>query len=167
MLVSPSSSLTLLAQLSASTRKASSAVGTEATPAPAARDPANVLTPNQVVQAKRFADEARAINTAQGLPEGQYDFTRMSAKQIETVLSDLIVNHGLDSTLASTVGQVGGEYIQSGRGDVPFDLIQQTSSWADFQDATGNSLGGMWLRTSLDAIMAYQKGAAATGSRSA
>ena len=41
-----------------------------------------------------LAEGARRVSEMQGLPEGQYDFSRISAKQALVVMNDLTVNHG-------------------------------------------------------------------------
>ena len=47
-----------------------------------------------------YAEGARLISEMQGLPEGQFDFTRISAKQAQVILKDAVLNHGasLDNT---------------------------------------------------------------------
>lgn len=41
-----------------------------------------------------FAEGARRVSEMQGLPEGQYDFSKISAKQAAIVIGDFGLNHG-------------------------------------------------------------------------
>ncbi|MBB3862897.1 hypothetical protein GGQ88_004200 [Novosphingobium hassiacum] len=42
-----------------------------------------------------LSEGAKNVSQQQGLPEGQYDFSRMSAKQAMVVMNDAIVNRGV------------------------------------------------------------------------
>lgn len=41
-----------------------------------------------------YAEGARQISESQGLPEGQFDFSRLSAKQAQIISTDAVINRG-------------------------------------------------------------------------
>lgn len=86
-----------------------------------------------------FAEGARLVSASQGLPEGQYDFSRMSSKQLFIVANDMIVNKGaspdeVDGILSMI--QVGDGGINSAS-DKPTDFVTALTNQRDFHAGTG------------------------------
>ncbi|MGK6323050.1 hypothetical protein ACMGDM_08170 [Sphingomonas sp. DT-51] len=81
------------------------------------------MTRAQLDNADRFAREAAAISRSQGLSPGKYDFTRLSQKQVTTICSDFIVNHGIDpEQMPELSDDILPPYVTSA--DQPFDHLK-------------------------------------------
>lgn len=80
-----------------------------------------------------LAEGARRVSEMQGLPEGQYDFSRISAKQALVVMNDLTVNHGakwedtlaLSNFISDNVSRQGNTPVYS---DIPKNAFSHVRS---------------------------------------
>lgn len=94
-----------------------------------------------------YAEGARRISEMQGLPEGQYDFTKLSGKQAQVVMSDAILNHGatwedtlgLGNFVSDNVDLSGSRpiYLDTTKNVISHILSQQVS----FPDVNGGKFG--------------------------
>lgn len=79
------------------------------------------------------AEGAKRVSEMQGLPPGQYDFSRMSAKQAMVVMSDAVVNRGvslddigvLPGFASDNMTWEGGKAVYS---DTPMDAFSHVLS---------------------------------------
>lgn len=95
-----------------------------------------------------YAEGARKISEMQGLPEGQYDLTRISPKMAHVILNDMILNRGvpigektvgLENFISDGVNLSGPKPIFS---DVPQDAIAHVKSQqVSFPDVNGGKFG--------------------------
>lgn len=111
----------------------------------------------QLGQAKHFAHAALAISESQGLPPGKYDFTRMSANQMNTVMSDQIVNRKVSQdSFIGLMATLPDYYQGKNLPDTPVDFVSNLKQAMTFQTDTGNVAGAAWLQISISALGKYK-----------
>lgn len=106
------------------------------------------LNHTQTEYQAHYAEGARRISEMQGLPAGQYDFTRMSPKMAQVVLSDMVMNHGvpigkqtigLENFISGGVTFSGQKPVYS---DAPQNVIENIKTQqVSFPDVKGGSAG--------------------------
>lgn len=107
----------------------------------------NNIDHSQADYQAHYAEGARRISAMHGLPEGQYDFTKISRDQAKVILSDMIMNRGVMigketiglenyiSSNADTLGRPIGS-------DIPQNAIDHiTMQQVSFSDSDTNSFG--------------------------
>lgn len=103
-----------------------------------------------------YAEGARAISASQGLPEGQYDFTRMSPKEAFIVANDMIVNHDASDKIDGFLSMIQSD----GNGPNSFsntkmNFISGMQNYIDFASSSGYQDSARVTQRSLDYILGF------------
>lgn len=108
-----------------------------------------------------IAKFAHQISESQGLPDGKYDLSNISPKQLHVIMNDLIVNKGVNpldlagiteaaSTRPSSAGGIGPD-------QGPFDLTDVLRQQIDYYDGTFDSTNERVFQNSLDVALSITR----------
>lgn len=104
-----------------------------------------------------YAEGARQISASQGLPYGQYDFTKVSAKQLNIISNDMIVNQGKtpDDISGFMTPMINGTSAATGKmSEEPMNIISIMTGQKEFEASVGNSVMADFLQGTLDLVTA-------------
>ena len=104
-----------------------------------------------------YAEGARQISESQGLPYGQYDFTKVSPKQLHIISTDMVVNHGasLDDTSGFLPLMLNGTSTSNwSMSEEPMDMMSIVTGQQEHEASVGNSMMADLLQRSLDLMAA-------------
>ncbi|TCP80067.1 hypothetical protein C8J31_1173 [Rhizobium sp. PP-CC-2G-626] len=98
-----------------------------------------------------YADAARSISASQGMPEGHYDFTRLTPNQMLAINNDLIVNKGTEGLSFS----MPGSDPSAPELDVLTDYISATRSAYEFCSSFGATEAAKSYKNTLELMAKF------------
>lgn len=101
-------------------------------------------------EVKRVVTEGgRVVSQSQGLPEGHYDFSRMTQTEMNVALNEMIVNRRVPQSVMD-----GLSIMALTMPDTPTDLIQQAKDSIEFEISVDHTASANLLKAALSYMQA-------------